>query len=694
MIFRTVRLKNFGVFEGEHEFDLIPEPTNNFNRPVILFNGKNGVGKTTLVEAIRLCLHGQFVIGDRVGRGEFETYLRGRIHRSPVSGKQCAEAAVELEFDYVRVGQKSHYRICRSWKTEKDNVVRDLELWENHKKLDLLSTEQREEILREIVPVGLVDLFFFDGERIRTLSSENASHQLLADTVKAMLGLNIVEQLEKDLDIYISRQQADFKKNGTESELETLIDEQSKLEESHNTVQNEIWQLHTNIGEVQETIDRCEREVAESGGWYAAQRDEGNANKNRLEQEIATKNRQAEDLCSELLPFAVAPDLLQAVQARLELEKQFRDSQTADKVLEKQLASLKKQMGSAKFWAETDVKKKSERTRIFEQVEQTLRQTVPQTDITAEDVILQVSDKEQAQLSQWIEQAITETPKKFWQLVVDRKSLAKELEQVEANLESAPDDKKLQPLAKKLISANQDLGRLTKELEILEEKEQKLTYALEQNGYARQRIYDQINGQESSDNRVRLAARTQRVLKQYQAKLAQRKVDLVGETLTTRFNQLCRKQDFIEKAILDPETYAITLYRSGYAFPREQLSAGERQLLAIATLWALRDISGRPMPVIVDTPLSRLDSEHRLSMTQDFFPHVSHQVIVLATDAEVDEELLGHLAPAVSHVFGMHYDESTGTTEHRRESHRSSGSNIELVDNADIPEPQLKLVTA
>jgi len=694
MIFRTARFTNFGIFCGSHEFDLVPEPNSNFNRPVVLFSGKNGVGKTTFVEGIRLCLHGQFVLGNRVGQGEFESYLRERIHRSPISGETCTEAAVELEFDYVRVGLKTRYRVRRSWVIKGANLVHELELWENHKSLSMLRREQREEALREIVPVGLVNLFFFDGERIRTLSEENASHQVLADTVKTMLGLNIVEQLEKDLDIYMLRQQGEFNQNGVRSELEGLLEEQSGIEKGLEVTQTVIQQLGIELSQLQKKIDYFEQELASSGGWYAKQRDESKLAKSRLEQEIAAKKRMAEELCGELLPFAVAPDLLQKVQERLELEKQYREGQTASQVLENQLVALKEQMGNKEFWMGSDIKKKSVRAHLFEQIENTLRQTIPQADATEDDVILQVSDKERVQLSQWIEQAITGTPAKFAQLVAETKSIKKELDQVEANLESTPDEKSLQPLAEKLIEANQELGSINKSLEIEQEEERKLTYALEQNGHARNRIHEQLAGQESSDNRVQLAARTQKVLKQYQEKLTRRKVDLLGEALTQHFNQLCRKQNFIDKAILDPETYAITLYRSEHAFPRERLSAGERQLLAIATLWALRDISGRPIPVIVDTPLSRLDSEHRISMIQDFFPHVSHQVIVLATDAEVDKAVLENLAPAISHIFVMDYNEKIGTTEYSRESHRDSATNIELVDGLGSHGNELPLVMA
>ena len=104
------------------------------------------------------------------------------------------------------------------------------------------------------------------------------------------------------------------------------------------------------------------------------------------------------------------------------------------------------------------------------------------------------------------------------------------------------------------------------------------------------------------------------------------------------------------------------LRRGGQTFGRDQLSAGEKQLLAISTIWALRDVSGVPMPVIIDTPLGRLDSDHRLSMIQNYFPRASHQVVLLATDTEVDRTLMLELEPAVSHAYTLEFDAKEGRT--------------------------------
>ncbi|MEZ4662771.1 MAG: hypothetical protein R2911_34920 [Caldilineaceae bacterium] len=117
-----------------------------------------------------------------------------------------------------------------------------------------------------------------------------------------------------------------------------------------------------------------------------------------------------------------------------------------------------------------------------------------------------------------------------------------------------------------------------------------------------------------------MALNIQMLLVDYKARLAAHKIKHVAELLVRYFNRLCRKERFLDRVTIDPETFQVTLYRLRQEFSRLQLSAGENQLFAVATLWALREVSGRPVPVIIDTPLSRLDSAHRLSMVQEFFP--------------------------------------------------------------------------
>jgi DNA sulfur modification protein DndD len=92
------------------------------------------------------------------------------------------------------------------------------------------------------------------------------------------------------------------------------------------------------------------------------------------------------------------------------------------------------------------------------------------------------------------------------------------------------------------------------------------------------------------------------------------------------------------------------------------LSAGEKQIYAISMLWALGKTSGRPLPIIIDTPLARLDSDHRRLLVENYFPLASHQVIILSTDTEVDQGYFEELRPAVARAYHLDFDQTENST--------------------------------
>jgi DNA sulfur modification protein DndD len=112
------------------------------------------------------------------------------------------------------------------------------------------------------------------------------------------------------------------------------------------------------------------------------------------------------------------------------------------------------------------------------------------------------------------------------------------------------------------------------------------------------------------------------------------------------FQQLLHKTTLVTGIRIDPGSYALTLF-GGDRLPLlpERLSAGERQLLAVALLWGLARAAGRALPTFIDTPLGRLDAGHRQHLVSRYFPFASHQVVLLSTDKEIEGDYHRALAP-------------------------------------------------
>ena len=119
----------------------------------------------------------------------------------------------------------------------------------------------------------------------------------------------------------------------------------------------------------------------------------------------------------------------------------------------------------------------------------------------------------------------------------------------------------------------------------------------------------------------------------------------------------------VANLLIDPSTFSLTLKnRSGHVIPPDWLSAGERQLLVVSILWGLARASGKALPVIVDTPVGRLDSTHRGNLVRHYFPHASHQVVLLSTDEEIVGATLRNLGSSIAQKYRLVFHEKTEST--------------------------------
>ena len=147
------------------------------------------------------------------------------------------------------------------------------------------------------------------------------------------------------------------------------------------------------------------------------------------------------------------------------------------------------------------------------------------------------------------------------------------------------------------------------------------------------------------------------------------KAQWLSEMITGEFRNLLRKRNLVSSVVVDPATYQVSIKDGkNQELPMDRLSAGERQLLAISVLSALiKERKGR-FPVVVDTPLARLDQQHRSTLIKRFFATVSHQVVVLSTDQEVDGAAYEALKPFTSAEYSLDFDDAQGRTTVQRRS--------------------------
>ena len=188
-------------------------------------------------------------------------------------------------------------------------------------------------------------------------------------------------------------------------------------------------------------------------------------------------------------------------------------------------------------------------------------------------------------------------------------------------------------------------------------------YEKEQLEREKNKVFMKITSEaDVSDDNARMveySTMTIEVMKEFVTRLQAQKVTELEKNITSCFEFLSQKQGIITSISIDPKSLDITLrdYKGGILL-KEQLSAGEKQMFAISILWGLALSSGYKLPVIIDTPMARLDSVHRSNFINKYLPNASSQVIVLSTDEEINGEYLEAVQDHVSTTYTLEYNEA------------------------------------
>jgi DNA sulfur modification protein DndD len=682
MILTKLVLSDFGLYGGKHEFDLRPHDTEEEIRPIILFGGKNGSGKTTILEAIRLCLYGRDALGFRISTAEYHAYLRKRTHQT--RQRSADRAMIALEFEYMDDQERGSYRIERSWTCHDTDVGEILSV---HKDGDLqfgIGPEYWQDILKTLVPLGLSDLFFFDGERIQSLADDERGGPALATALKELLGVNLIEQLETDLRVYLTRQSKTAGLADTHEELEMLQKEQHRLQEDISAYRQDLAGITARRDRALNKIEEKEAEIASQGGIFVEKRSIAEAQKQTLEARMKHVRDSLEDSCADLLPFALAPTIGRALYKQLQKEEQLERELSTQIVLQEQADAIAKEIESESFWTELSPHGVPDELReiVSERIRLLLLSRANEARTTSQGSIIHVlSHQDREELQQALRRSFTSTRKDALSSVQELLKAQMQLEDVERFLQAVPPSELLAPLIHDLHTLHHEASKLNTRLEALAKSIKQTEYELTEVERKIRKIDTLVQQNAKLQVKGILISKVLEVLSNFRKELLRLKISDLEAAFTDYFNRLVRKQEFVSHVIINEQDFSMTLVsRAGRYIAKAQLSAGEKQIYAIALLWALRAVAARPLPVIIDTPLGRLDSSHRQNLVEYYFPNASHQVIILSTDTEIDQSYFTELGPFISHAYHLEYDDAEESTKATSGYFWQSTEDKELVD--------------
>lgn len=668
MYLKSITLRDWKAYEtAKFEF---PAPGKTKN--IILIGGRNGFGKTTLFEALALGIFGRDGLhlvqragraADDLGRAQsFKEFIERALFGDALAhGRNSCR--IELEFvddanEPISIERTWHF--TDAGKLRPGDGGESLRVFQGvgRKVVGPGRAEQdpdgwyRDWISRTFLPTSLAAFFLFDGE----LASEYAERdmvQQVREGIEGLLGLNWLRTLSEDLRTY-ARNKRTLVPKGVSTEAITELDHAiAGMEQDLAQAQQRNQAVEMDLRDSENLRDSLTRELSGYGTGTRAQLEE--LIREQAEHEKQYQMAQAELVAkSEMdLPLAlVGPTLLNKTEERLEAERRReqweaatsqRDERTAQVVshLEKQLPTiappLTQNQGSA----------------VRAAVEKALEALwyPPPKDVADGFNHPYARGPMFQRIVDRLRNARGLSSGNLLSILEAMGKHAAKIREVKAEIRStevaAP---QLDEKRAKVVELNARVGALREERGQIDNRIASRSEDLEQKKKERGRLTGKLD---MSLKPVQLASRAEEVaemLVELSTDAWPLQAESVAEEMTRAIQAMAHRNDYLSRVEIDGEGAVQLLAPDGRDLRKFDLSAGEKQIFTQALFSAIAEVSGRSFPLVIDTPLGRLDEHHRLNVLRHLASRQG-QVILISTDTEVVGPFLKAIKPKITRTY-------------------------------------------
>lgn len=642
MIIRRLVLHNFGVYASTNVFEF------KGNKPIVLIGGMNGRGKTTFLEAVLLALYGanSFAYNESNYKS-YGQYLKSFVNVSDESLKTY----IDLEFSMDNYDNEK-YRIHRKWTGNKKRTSEKIQVYKDDVYNQFL-TDNWSMFIENILPSGLSNFFFFDGEKIAELAVEKTSNQM-KESIKTLLGISVLELLKSDLGRIINRTVKNQVENSEAEEVEFLRNQKAIAAQNLTAIDKELEGLEERKITLTQKLDLKNHEYIAKGGDIVTQQQELYQKRVAIKSKIDSyKEQLAVDAASEL-PFLLVKDYLRNIRENAEIEQE-------QKMLEIALRKMNH------FSADYEKNNHKDSAAILRFMDYVNNRSVKKED----NVSYNLSDSSLLKLQVLLDEQLLDTKLNVIERQNKLEKLYQEANQLDSYLSVDINEKEISTIYKeikeieqKIIEINAMIDRKKNERKSRNGELISITSTFNKKV---EKYLKKMELNDDSDRIIKYAHMADTILEEYKVRLQKNKIAVVANTMTKCYKKLANKKTLINHIYMDPVT--LDLYYEDYngkEINKASLSAGEKQLMVISLLWALALCSKKKLPVIIDTPLSRLDSAHREALINTYFPQASEQTIILSTDSEIDRDYHEMMKENISDEFTLIYDDISKSTTIQR----------------------------
>lgn len=610
----SLELKWFRQFEDERiEFRRDP------GRPIVLIEGRNGYGKSHLVEALRFAL-----------RDERRSDLDELLHEYVPKELDTATASVVVELDStsdggVRVRKAVSFRrgTDGAWR----KASRPALTVEAGSLTQPLQDRQAEDWLGQRFPPEVLDYFIFDAESavVQRLSGQRGERLPdVREQVEAAVGVRPLRAMAKRC-LNIARDWEGRAEEGAdgrsaqalEAEAQAGLEQAERLEASCAGLAEERAARDAELEELTATLRGLD--VAPAAGSLREQLD-------RAELDLAHHLDLLRDCLPEALPLALLAEPVASLLTEIGTDQRWRDHPERARGARDAAGEIARAVATDCFsWAKAE----------------------GATDVLAEllDLLGLDGDDRREELHELLRRAeaaraVLPTEETL-DAVVELPSRIAELRSDLASADHRRDDPAwrhdFDSLVKRRDVAAERTRQIDREQQERDERAQGLREQAEDAARAARRARKAERSHAQLRDKADLARRTERALSELREGFLARRVDAMERAASEKLRDIAHKRDLYDRIEIDRETLRYRIVdRDGRAVPPDR-STGERMVLALALVHGLRRASGLRFPLFVEAPLKGLDAMHQDRVIRQFLLEFRGQTVLLIKPGEIPD---------------------------------------------------------
>ncbi len=636
--------ENFRPFYGHVDIDL----TTDNDKNIILIGGKNGHGKTNFLLGVVWCLYGE-LIGkvDKSFKAEivnnYPQFL-DRILNDDKKREGGKEFSVELKFSDVSYGddgRPSVITVKRSYNIESQKEELSI-LSIDDEQLVSTDDERRNFINNYLVPMEIARFVFFDAEKISQIAdlTTGKQAQLMNNTLGNMLGLNTYQNLLNEIEVYIRS----LKRESSTSEVQkqiTNIENVIKLsKQSIKTKEANLEEKNSEVAKISLKIEELEIQINKKG-------DNDNTDMQALHKKRSDLKEQRNEMqikfneMTDVIPLLMLSGLLQETKEHIEIEENNKNDKTAQNNFTEKVGLFIEELFNEGEMPTPDISLKQ---KIFYDKKSTQLVDCFLDDQHKESLAFE-HNLDQSKIKD-LQDLYNDTKSKSNANLIDiitgfskKKDDCDQLDRQIKKIELTTADDLTKSLIDSKNNSQSEKYNLIKEIGGLENEISKTESEIITNEKRLSFLYDKAKTNKKNQEKIKLSKKYMKVLDDFIKEEKEEKKETIKNKLLEELQHLWHKQlvNNVELTILpDDKGMEVELFnKSNNTIQSKELSKGEQQIYVSALLKAILDSSIHSLPVLIDTPLGRLDSEHRDNILKNYYPTLSTQVVVFSTDTEI-----------------------------------------------------------